>query len=206
MQTPLSLLQIKCGVAGDGVFGPNTYKAIMTYYKLSNNIAAHFMGQCSHETGNFTAFAENLNYSANGLMKTFKKYFPTLESTVGYANNEQKIANKVYGNRMQNGTESSGDGFKFKGRGAIQLTGRLNYTLFATSINKPEVLINTNLVANELAFEAALWFFKTNGLFKIADNGTDLDTIINITKKVNGGTHGLDDRVAKTQKYAAYIK
>ena len=204
--SPLIKLQEKCGVAADGAWGPSTYNAAKTYFKLSDNQAAHFFGQCAHESGDFKIFSENLNYSASGLTNTFRKYFPDQQSTVGYAKNPEKIANKVYGNRMGNGPESSGDGWKFRGRGPIQLTGKDNYTAFAAAMNRPDILTNPEIVANELAFESALFFFNNNKLFTICDKGLGVDIITALTKRVNGGTHGLADRIAKTQKFALWNK
>jgi putative chitinase len=201
---PLAALQAKCGVPADGKWGPNTYRAARDYFKLTGNQAAHFFGQCAHESGNFKVFSENLNYSAQGLNGIFKKYFPTPASTTGYARKPEKIANKVYGNRMGNGPESSGDGWKFRGRGPIQLTGKDNYTAFANDIGRPDVLTNPDIVASELAFESALWFFRKNGLLAIADKGVTDAVITQITRRVNGGTHGLDDRIVKTKKFAGW--
>ena len=201
---PLQSLQAKCGIAADGKWGPGTYKAARDYFKMTNNQAAHFFGQCAHESGGFKVFSENLNYSAEGLTKIFKKYFPTVASTAGYARKPEKIANKVYGGRMGNGPEVSGDGWKFRGRGPIQLTGKSNYAAFATDIGRPDVLTNPDVVAGELAFESALWFFRKNGLLAIADKGVTDAVITQITKRVNGGTHGLDDRLKKTKQYAAW--
>lgn len=201
---PMAALQTKCGVTADGKWGPGTYKAAKAYFKLTNNQAAHFFGQCAHESGNFKVFSENLNYSADGLTKIFKKYFPTVASTAGYARKPEKIANKVYANRMSNGPESSGDGWKFRGRGPIQLTGKANYTQFAADIGRPDVLTNPDIVATELAFESALWFFRKNNLFAIADKGVTDAVITQITRRVNGGTHGLQDRITKTKKFAAW--
>jgi len=201
---PMAALQAKCGVAADGKWGPGTYKAARNYFKLTNNQAAHFFGQCAHESGGFKVFSENLNYSAQGLNGIFKKYFPTVASTAGYARKPEKIANKVYANRMGNGPESSGDGWKFRGRGPIQLTGKSNYTLFSQDIGRPDVLTNPDIVATELAFESALWFFRKNNLFAIADKGVTDAVITQITKRVNGGTHGLDDRLKKTKQFAAW--
>jgi len=201
---PLESLQVKCGINPDGRWGAGTYKAARDYFKMTNNQAAHFFGQCAHESGNFKVFSENLNYSADGLTKTFKKYFPTVASTAGYARKPEKIANKVYANRMGNGPESSGDGWKFRGRGPIQLTGKDNYTAFAAAVGRPDILTNPDVVAGELAFESALWFFRKNGLLAIADKGVTDAVITQITKRVNGGTHGLDDRLKKTKQYAAW--
>lgn len=201
---PMAALQAKCGVAADGKWGPGTFKAAKGYFKLSTAQAAHFFGQCAHESGNFKVFSENLNYSADGLTKIFKKYFPSLAVAQPYARKPEKIANKVYANRMGNGPESSGDGWKFRGRGPIQLTGKSNYTQFAQDIGRPDVLTNPDIVATELAFESALWFFNKNNLFAIADKGVSDAVIGQITRRVNGGTHGLDDRIKKTKQFAAW--
>ena len=199
---PLAALQTKCGITADGKWGPGTYKAARDFFKLSNTQAAHFFGQCAHESGGFKVFSENLNYSDKGLNGIFKKYFPTIASTAGYARKPEKIANKVYANRMGNGPESSGDGWTYRGRGPIQLTGKDNYTAFSKDIGRPDVLTNPDLVVGELAFESALWFFRKNGLLAIADKGVTDAVITQITKRVNGGTHGLDDRLKKTKQYA----
>lgn len=201
---PLQALQAKCGLTPDGKWGLGTYKAARNYFKLTNNQAAHFFGQCAHESGGFKVFSENLNYSADGLSKIFKKYFPTVAAATPYARKPEKIANKVYGNRMGNGPESSGDGWKYRGRGPIQLTGKDNYTAFSKDIGRPDVLTNPDIVCGELAFESALWFFRKNGLLAIADKGVTDAVITQITKRVNGGTHGLDDRLKKTKQYAAW--
>ena len=198
---PLAQLQSKCGLSPDGKWGPGTYKAARDYFKLSNAQAAHFFGQCAHESGNFKAFSENLNYSAKGLNGTFRKYFPTEAAAQPYARNPQKIANKVYGNRMGNGPESSGDGWKYRGRGPIQLTGHDNYAAFSKDIGRPDVMTNPDIVCGELAFESALWFFRKNGLLAIADKGVSTAVITQISKRVNGGTLGLDDRIKKTQQF-----
>ena len=199
---PLAALQTKCGITADGKWGPGTYKAARDYFKLTNNQAAHFFGQCAHESGSFKVFSENLNYSDKGLNGTFRKYFPTIASTAGYARNPEKIANKVYANRMGNGPEASGDGYKWRGRGPIQLTGKDNYAAFAADVKRLDVLKNPDLVVGELAFESALWFFRKNGLLAIADKGVTDAIITQISKRVNGGTHGLDDRLKKTKQYA----
>ena len=199
---PLAALQTKCGIAADGKWGPGTYKAARNFFKLTNNQAAHFFGQCAHESGGFKVFSENLNYSDKGLNGIFKKYFPTIASTAGYARKPEKIANKVYANRMGNGQEASGDGWKYRGRGPIQLTGKDNYTAFAAAVGRPDVLTNPDVVVGELAFESALWFFRKNNLLAIADKGVTDAVITQITKRVNGGTHGLDDRLKKTKQYA----
>ena len=198
-------LQGKCGWHADGAFGPGTCKTAAAFYKLSPNRAAHFFAQTAHESGGFKAFSENLNYSAKGLRGIFGKYFPTDAMARAYERQPQKIANRVYANRMGNGPESSGDGWKFRGRGALQLTGRDNYQAFANYIGRPEVMDNPDLVATELAFESALWFFDKNKLWGICDQGVNDASILALTKRINGGTHGLDDRKQKTKKYATWL-
>ena len=198
-------LQQKIGVTADGAFGPGTLKAAAAFYKLSPNRAAHFFAQTAHESGNFKAFSENLNYSAKGLRGIFRKYFPTDALANAYARQPMKIANRVYANRMGNGPESSGDGWKFRGRGALQLTGHDNYQAFANYVNRPDVMTNPDLVAGELCFESALWFFDRNKLWGICDQGINDGAILALTKRINGGTHGLDDRKLKTKKYATWL-
>ena len=198
-------LQKKIGVTADGAFGPGTLKAAAAYYKLSPNRAAHFFAQTAHESGNFKAFSENLNYGAKGLRGIFRKYFPTDALAKAYERKPAKIANRVYGNRMGNGDEASGEGFAFRGRGALQLTGKFNYKAFADYIGRPDIMDNPDLVATELAFESALWFFDKNKLWGICDQGVNDASILALTKRINGGTHGLDDRKLKTKKYATWL-
>lgn len=201
----LKSLQEKIGVTADGAFGPGTLKAAMAYYKLTPVRAAHFFAQTSHETGGFKAFSENLNYSAQGLQGIFGKYFPgNLEES--YARQPEKIANRVYADRMGNGNEASGDGWKYRGRGALQLTGKANYQAFADYLKKPEVLTNPDLVATTYAFESAMFFFDKNKLWSICDQGVNDAAILALTKRINGGTHGLEDRNTKTKKYYEYVK
>jgi putative chitinase len=201
----LKSLQERAGVAADGAFGPGTMKAGMTLLKLTPIRAAHFFAQTAHETGGFKAFSENLNYSASGLQGIFGKYFPgTLEES--YARNPEKIANRVYADRMGNGNEASGDGWKYRGRGALQLTGKANYKAFADYLGKPEIMENPDLVATTYAFDSAMFFFDKNKLWSICDQGVNDAAILALTKRINGGTHGLDDRMAKTKKYWEYVK
>jgi putative chitinase len=198
-------LQKKIGVAADGAFGPGTLRAAAAYYKLSDVRAAHFFAQCAHESGNWKATSENLNYGAKGLRGIFGKYFPTDALAKAYERQPQKIANRVYANRMGNGPESSGDGWKFRGRGFLQLTGHDNYEALSKYINRPDIMDNPDLVAGELAIESALWFFDRNKLWSICDQGINDAAILALTKRINGGTHGLDDRKLKTKKYAAWL-
>jgi putative chitinase len=201
----LIALQTKIGVTADGAFGPGTMKKAMEFYKLTPVRAAHFFAQTAHETGGFKLFTENLNYSADGLQKIFGKYFPgTLEES--YSRNPEKIANRVYASRMGNGAEASGDGWKFRGRGALQLTGKDNYKAFSDYLKKPEIMTNPDLVATTYSFESAMFFFDKNKLWSICDQGVNDAAILALTKRINGGTHGLDDRNQKTKKYYEYIK
>jgi putative chitinase len=165
---------------------------------------AHFLAQCGHESGGFRLTKENLNYSAKGLNGTFKKYFPTEASAKPYERQPAKIANKVYGNRMGNGPESSGEGAKFCGRGYIQLTGKENYTAFGKSINE-DILSNPDRVASDYALLSAAWFFSKNGLHKMADEGASDTVVTKITKRVNGGTIGLADRIKHFKEYYSLL-
>jgi putative chitinase len=166
---------------------------------------AHFLAQCGHESGGFRLTKENLNYSAKGLNGTFKKYFPTLDSAVPYERKPEKIANKVYGGRMGNGPESSGDGAKFCGRGYIQLTGKDNYTAFGKSINE-DICSSPDKVASSYALLSAAWFFNKNGLHKMADGGATDAVVTSITKRVNGGTIGLPDRIKHFNEFYNLLK
>jgi putative chitinase len=161
---------------------------------------AHFLAQCGHESGGFRVTQENLNYSAKGLAGIFKKYFPTEAAATPYARQPQKIANKVYANRMANGSEASGDGFKFRGRGYIQLTGRDNYTQFGKAIGE-DMTVNPDKVASNYALLSAAWFWSKNGLNKLADGGATDPVVTSITKRVNGGTIGLADRIKHFKEY-----
>lgn len=158
---------------------------------------AHFLAQCGHESGGFRVVSENLNYSAQGLKNIFPKYFPGNLSE-SYARNPQKIANKVYGGRMGNGAESTGEGFKFRGRGYIQLTGKDNYTAFGKAINE-DIVSNPDLISTKYPLLSAAWFFSKNCLRKVVDESNV--TVTNVTKCVNGGTIGLPDRLKHFKEY-----
>lgn len=171
---------------------------------------AHFLAQTGHESGGFRVFQENLNYSAKGLKGIFGKYFRRPDKTfdepkvLAYAKKPEKIANLVYGGRMGNGPEASGDGFKFRGRGAIQLTGKDNYTAFFKSIGLgPDA--DPNLVGTQYVLLSAAWFWSKNGLNKIADEGVSDAVVTKITKRVNGGTIGLADRIKHFKEYHALL-
>lgn len=201
----LKILQEKVGVKADGAFGAGTLKAAANYYKLSNNRAIHFFAQTAHESGNFRSFTENLNYGAAGLRGVFGKYFTTDQDAQTYERKPEQIANRVYASRMGNGDEASGDGWKYRGRGALQLTGKNNYREFADYLKKPEIMDNPDLVSTDYAFESALFFFEKNKLWEICDRGVADDVILALTKRINGGTHGLDDRKEKTKTYEKYF-
>lgn len=165
---------------------------------------AHFLSQCSHESGGFKFVRENLNYSAEGLVKYFSKYFN--ETTAKqYAKNPEKIASKVYANRMGNGDENSGDGYKYRGRGYLQITGKSNYKDFGNAI-EVDLLSDPDLVASKYPLLSASWFFETNGLIKMSDKGSSVDVIKLITKRVNGGFNGLDDRIKQFDRIYGRIK
>jgi putative chitinase len=160
----------------------------------------HFLAQAGHESAGFKAVTENLNYGAKGLLGIFKKYFPTEAKAKLYERKPEKIANLVYGGRMGNGPEASGEGFKFRGRGYIQLTGKDNYKAFDAVV--PENLIETpDLVATKYPLLSAAWFFHKNGLNKIADQGATDAVVTSVTRRVNGGTIGLADRIKHFKEY-----
>lgn len=164
---------------------------------------AHFLSQCGHESGGFKAVNENLNYSADGLKKIFPKYFPGNISE-SYARNPEKIAAKVYGGRMGNGDEASKEGWKFRGRGYIQLTGKSNYTAFDKLVEE-DILANPDLVATKYPLSSAAFFFQSNGLWSICDKGADDATVTAVTKRVNGGTIGLADRLKHFKEYYSLL-
>lgn len=165
---------------------------ICVYYEITQTPqrVACFLAQLAHESGGFNFIKENLNYGAKGLMTTFKKYFPTEELAKQYERKPEKIANRVYANRMGNGPEESGDGWKFCGRGLIQLTGKDNYTRFAASLDLPLDDCVAYMETPEGACSSAGWFWDNNGLNSYCDRGD----FIGLTKRINGGTIGLQDR------------
>lgn len=174
-------------------------------FNITNTLRlAHFLAQCGHESGGFKAVSENLNYSADGLKKIFPKYFPG-NLNESYARNPEKIASRVYASRMGNGDEASKEGFKFRGRGYIQLTGKSNYTNFAKFIGE-DTVANPDLVATKYPLASAAFFFNSNGLWSICDRGADDATVTAVTKRVNGGTIGLADRIKHFREYYALLK
>jgi putative chitinase len=165
---------------------------------------SHFLAQCSHESGGFKAVQENVNYSADGLKKIFGKYFPGNMADL-YARKPEKIASRVYASRMGNGDESSREGFLFRGRGYIQLTGKSNYTNFSKFVGE-DCVVNPELVATKYPLASAAFFFDSNKLWSICDKGSDLETITAVTKRINGGTIGLTDRVNEFNKIYDILK
>jgi putative chitinase len=177
---------------------------VMSKFGITNKLRlAHFLSQCGHESGGFRLVNENLNYSADGLKKIFSKYFPGTVNE-SYARNPQKIASRVYANRMGNGDENSAEGWKFRGRGYIQLTGKNNYTAFTKFIGE-DCVANPDLVAKKYPLASAAFFFNSNGLWTICDKGaTDAD-VTAVTKRVNGGTIGLPDRIKHFKEYYSLL-
>ena len=168
--------------------------AIMEKFGVTNPLRlSHFLAQCAHESGNFKFIRENLNYSADGLRKIFPKYFPNAELAAKYARQPEKIANRVYGSRMGNGDEASGDGWKFRGRGFVQTTGKFNYTDFDKFV-EDDILADPDLVASKYPLMSAAFFFHKNKLWDVCDKGHGQEVVLAVTKRVNGGTHGLADR------------
>jgi putative chitinase len=161
---------------------------------------AAFLAQCAHESGNFVFLKENLNYKAESLMRTWPRHFPTMDVATQYARQPERIANRAYANRMGNGDEASGDGWRYAGKGLIQLTGRNNYEAFAESIETPIEEIPAYLETFEGAVQSACWFWENNNLNQWADAGD----ILTLTKRINGGTIGLEDR-EKHYKHALHV-
>lgn len=170
-------------------------------FGITNNLRlAHFLSQCGHESGGWKAVRENLNYSAKGLQGIFKKYFPTPTLALAYERQPEKIANRVYANRMGNGDEHSGDGYKYRGRGYIQLTGKDNYKKFDATVPE-DITNNPDLVATQYPLASAAFFFNSNKLWSICDQGATPTVVTAVTKRVNGGTIGLQDRIKHFNEY-----
>ncbi len=170
----------------------NALEQLLDDYEINSpQRVAAFVAQCAHESGNFVFIKENLNYKAASLRKIFGKYFPTDELAAQYANRPQSIANRIYANRMGNGDEASGDGYRYCGRGLIQLTGKDNYTFFAGSLGITVEEASEYLETFEGAAQSACWFWEQNNLNQWADRGD----ILTLTKRINGGTIGLEDRI-----------
>lgn len=180
---------------------------IMQKFGIENRLRlSHFLAQTAHESGNFKHTVENLNYSAEGLLKIFPKYFrkadgktPDPALAAKYARNPEMIGSRVYANRMGNGDEASKEGFKFRGRGYIQLTGKDNYKQFSDFIGD-DCIANPDLVATKYPLTSAAFFFNKNGIWALCDKGASKNEVVAVTKRVNGGTIGLDDRIHHFEK------
>ena len=194
MQVTLELLQQLCPHTKTSILEGyvEPLNTVAEYYEMTQNAArlAGFLAQVTHESGGFTAVKENLNYSKDGLIKTFSKYFTDDSIAKEYARQPEKIANRVYANRMNNGNEASGDGYRFCGRGLIQLTGRANYTKFANDLGMSIEDTVAYLETPNGAVASAGWFWDNNNLNQYCDSGD----FITLTKRINGGTIGLVDR------------
>jgi len=171
---------------------------VMKQFNITNSFRlTHFLAQVAHESGNFRFVRENLNYSTEGLLKVFPKYFDRNTAPL-YARKPEQIANIVYESRMGNGNRNTGDGWRFRGRGYLQLTGRTNYKAFSEHIGDANIMINPDLIATKYPLTSAGWFFEKNKLWAICDQGVDLATIRKVSQRVNGGFNGISDRVSKT--------
>jgi putative chitinase len=204
MSNAMRKLQTKIGANADGEFGPNTARAIVDHYKLSSERGAHLLGQASHESGEFKLTKENLNYSVPSMMRVWPSRFPSESTAKPYARNPKALADKVYSGRMGN-EEGTGDGSLYIGRGFLQLTGKNNYEKFAAKMGAPQVMEDPSLVETDYAFETAQWYFDENNLWKICDKGVNDSTIKRITKRVNGGYHGLTDRATRTKQIYSWL-
>ena len=165
---------------------------------------SHFLAQCGHESGGFKALVENLNYGSKGLLGTFPKYF-NITTATQYERKPEMIASKVYGGRMGNGDESTKDGWKFRGRGYIQLTGKSNYMAFDKFVTE-NIIESPDLVATKYPLMSAAWFFDKNGLWAVCDKGATTEVVTSVTKRVNGGVIGLVDRIKHFNEYYALLK
>lgn len=208
--TALQEFQKKIGATPDGAFGKETLKKAKEFYKLSNEQTANLFGQVSHESGCFTTVYENLNYKVDTMLRVFKSDFDTNKDRV-ISDSERKkaesvygqpikVANFVYANQNGNGNEASGDGFAFRGRGFLQLTGRGNFKQFSDFMKDPEIMKNPDLVATKYAMESAIFFFTTR---KLWDDALKIDdaSIKKISITINGGTNGLEERILLTKRY-----
>lgn len=199
----IETFQKENGLVADGIIGKKTLLKMKEVFKVPNNEAlAHFIGNTFHETGGYKVTQENLNYSAKGLLATFPKYFKTLEQANKVARNPEAIANIVYGGRM--GNTSPGDGWKFRGRGVLQTTGKINYGLLGKWLGV-DLLASPDLVATKYAWQSALFYFNSNNLWKIASTVTD-ESIRKVRKAVNGGSIGLTDVTEKVKEFYSILK
>jgi len=185
---------------------------IVSKYNITSHVRlAHFMAQIAHESGNFKAVVENLNYSVDALLSVFSKYFKDKNGVLDkalaqkYARNAEMIGSRVYASRMGNGDEASKEGYKFRGRGYLQVTGKDNYKAFSTFIGE-DCVANPDLISTKYPMDSAMWFFDKNKLWDICDKGATSEVVTLVTKRVNGGTHGLDDRLSKFNTFVGLLK
>lgn len=198
MMTAKLLLKLPPSVTGE-------LDDVIKKYNINSPLRlSHFLSQVAHESNNFKAIRENLNYSAEGLLKVFPKYF-SKDTAMFSARKPETIANIVYSNRMGNGDRSSGDGWRFRGRGFIQLTGKVNYESYGKYI-EVNLIDNPDLVATKYPLSSAGWYFEKKGLWKICDEGDSIDTIKKVTRLVNGGYNGLQDRIQKFEIFNSLLK
>lgn len=193
----IKILQSKTGVLADGVIGNDTIRAFASKYNTSVNMAVQFFANVHHESWGFTADEENLNYSTEQLLKVFPKYFDSITAKA-YAHKPESIANIVYGGRM--GNTHPGDGWKFRGRGAIQTTGKVNYRALGNYYNV-DLTVHPELVATALYWDSAIFYFKQRGVFNINPNNTEA-----IRKAINGGLNGIEDVKNKIIYYKSLLK
>jgi putative chitinase len=197
----MNIIKLK-GVIPDSVYNelPNIIKVANTPLRL-----AHFLSQCSHESLNFKTTSENLNYGAKSLRSIFSKYFPTDALALQYERKPEKIASRVYASRMGNGDENSKEGYKFRGRGYIQLTGKNNYISFDKTVTE-NILENPDLVSTKYPLQSALFFFNNNNLWSICDKGPTDQVVTELTKKINGGSIGLNERIKLFKEFYNLLK
>lgn len=197
-------LQAKLGLVADGVLGKQSFAKLKEVWGVTDEQLAHILGQAEHESNHFKAERENLNYSSDGLKKIFGKYFKTDSEAKAYERKPEAIASKVYAGRMGNGDEASKDGWKFRGAGSLQLTGKFNFKEFSDFV-KEDCVANPELVSTKYYFDSAVFFFKKNGLLPLATK-VDVDSITKVSKRVNGGTIGLAERIKLTNAWYKRIK
>ena len=190
----------------DGIIGKNTLLKIKQIFNLqTDENTAHFVGQLSHETVGFTKDIENMNYSAERLLEVFEKYFPTVELAKSYANKPEKIANRVYANRMGNGNESSGTGWKYRGRYSVHTTGYTNYNTLSLALKDPKIITDPDSTIEKYFWKAGLFFFQQNNLFNITKK-VDYNSVRTLTKRINGGYNGLQKRYDLTMEFYNILK
>jgi putative chitinase len=188
-----------------GCIGNKVVYQLPSIAAITNSLRlAHFLAQCAHESGHFNRTIENLNYSVEGLKATFPDYFPG-QLSESYARNPAKIGARVYADRMGNGDEASGDGYTFRGRGYIQLTGKSNYARFGEFVGA-DTVANPDLVASQYPLASAGFFFDLNDIWSVCDRGSSGDVITAVTKKVNGGKNGLPERTKLFNDYYALLQ